>query len=93
MSAVVQIFRNDARRAAKHAAMVTVRRLLGRYADVYVDDVRRTVCEFISDYDANQVTEQEVERGFSYLLRTGLIWQLPGRYGRIARALAAADQI
>lgn len=44
---------------------------------------------FILRYEQGDCTDDETVEGFQHLIDKGLVWQLQGSYGRIARALIA----
>ena len=47
----------------------------------------------IIDYESGTLSDGEVLRLFSHLVKTGLAWQLQGHYGRTAHALIEAGAL
>ena len=48
--------------------------------------------DFIIDYEAGVLSEEEVIDGFQQLIDSGIVWSLQGHYGRTAATLIAAGQ-
>ena len=48
--------------------------------------------DFIIDYEAVALSEEEVIHGFQHLIDNGIVWSLQGHYGRTAATLIAAGQ-
>jgi hypothetical protein len=48
------------------------------------------VVGFIMAYESDSLDDKEVIRGFQHLIDTGLVWQLQGCYGRMAKAMIDA---
>lgn len=46
--------------------------------------------DFIMAYEAGELDEPEIVKGFQDLITTGLVWQLQGHYGRTAMQLIQA---
>jgi len=42
---------------------------------------------FIMDYESGNVTSNELIEGFQNLINSGIVWNLQGSYGRMARSL------
>lgn len=51
------------------------------------------VVAFITDYETNELDEEQILSGFQHLVDSGLAWQLQGHYGRMASALLEAGLI
>lgn len=49
-----------------------------------------TIVDFIIDYEAGVLTEEEVAEGFQHLIDSGIVWSLQGSYGRTAATLIDA---
>lgn len=49
-----------------------------------------TIVDFIIDYEAGSLTEEEVAEGFQHLIDSGIVWSLQGSYGRTAATLIEA---
>lgn len=45
------------------------------------------IVDFIIDYEGGSLSDDEIIKGFQYLIDTGMAWQLQGHYGRTAMAL------
>lgn len=43
--------------------------------------------DFIIDYEAGVLSEEEVIEGFQQLIDNGIVWSLQGHYGRTAATL------
>ena len=43
--------------------------------------------EFFRKYDANELSEEEITKGFQNLINTGYIWLLGGRFAKIAKRM------
>lgn len=54
---------------------------------------RRFDVDFIIDFEAGEVTEDEVIEAFQDGVNTGMVWSLQGSYGRTADALLSAGYI
>lgn len=50
----------------------------------YRQTIRRLV-DRLMDHEANLLTEDEEVKLFQEIINSGLVWQLPGSYGRTAR--------
>lgn len=48
--------------------------------------------DFIIEYEAGALSEEEVIDGFQHLIDSGIVWSLQGSYGRTAATLIAAGQ-
>jgi hypothetical protein len=48
---------------------------------------------FVTDYETNELDEEEIREGFQYLVDSGEAWRLQGMYGRTAAAMLAAGLI
>lgn len=46
--------------------------------------------DFIIEYESGLLSDIEVIEGFQELIDSGLVWQLQGSYGRMAKALIDA---
>ena len=46
--------------------------------------------DFIIDYEAGALSEEEVIEGFQQLIDNGIVWSLQGHYGRTAATLIDA---
>ena len=46
--------------------------------------------DFIVDYEAGVLSEEEVIEGFQKLIDNGIVWSLQGHYGRTAATLIDA---
>jgi hypothetical protein len=46
--------------------------------------------DFIMDYEAGELDEEQTVDGFQHLIDSGTAWQLQGHYGRTAFALIDA---
>lgn len=46
--------------------------------------------DFILDYEAGVLSEEEVIEGFQHLIDNGIVWSLQGHYGRTAATLIDA---
>ena len=46
--------------------------------------------DFIMRYESGEITDDEMIDGFQQLIDSGLVWQLQGHYGRVAKALIKA---
>lgn len=46
--------------------------------------------DFIIDYEAGALSEEEVIDGFQHLIDNGIVWSLQGHYGRTAATLIDA---
>lgn len=42
------------------------------------------IVDFVMDFEAGNLTTQEVADGFQHLIDTGIVWNLQGFYGRTA---------
>jgi len=42
---------------------------------------------FIMAYEDDQLDDEQIEKGFQYLIDSGLAWSLQGSYGRAAKSL------
>ena len=47
---------------------------------------------YLAEYEADRLSENDEDRLFQHLLDTGLVWRLPGRYGRAAMARMKAGR-
>jgi hypothetical protein len=43
--------------------------------------------QFIMDYEDGSLSEEQVIEGFQDLINTGIVWELQGSYGRMAKSL------
>jgi hypothetical protein len=43
--------------------------------------------DFIIDYESGNLSEEEIIQGFQEMIDSGLVWQLQGHYGRVAKQL------
>lgn len=48
---------------------------------------------FIMEYEAGELSEDEMVEGFQRLVDSGTVWQLQGHYGRTAAALIEAGLV
>ena len=48
---------------------------------------KQWLVNFTMDFEAGELSEEELIKGFQYLIDTKLAWQLQGIYGRTARTL------
>lgn len=46
--------------------------------------------DFIIDYEAGALSEEQVIEGFQHLIDNGIVWSLQGHYGRTAATLIDA---
>lgn len=52
-----------------------------------------TLTERLARYDAGALPDPETAELFQYLIDTGLLWLLPGRYGRAAEGLIRSGTV
>jgi len=52
-----------------------------------------TFSERLARYDAGALPDPETAELFQYLIDTGLLWLLPGRYGRAAEGLIRSGTV
>ena len=45
------------------------------------------VVDFIIEFEQGGLSDDAIIDGFQYLIDTGLVWQLQGSYGRMAKML------
>lgn len=45
------------------------------------------IVDFIIEYEAGSLTEEEIAVGFQHLIDSGIVWSLQGSYGRTAATL------
>lgn len=48
---------------------------------------------FISAFEGDELTEEQVTEGFQHLVDSGLAWQLQGSYGRLAQQMIDAGLV
>jgi len=48
------------------------------------------VTDFICDYEAGLLDDDQIVEGFQHLIDSGIVWSLQGRYGRTAAGLIEA---
>lgn len=64
------------------------RKLPGTLAEAIANEFNTV--DFIIDYEAGVLSEEEVIDGFQQLIDNGIVWSLQGHYGRTAATLIDA---
>jgi hypothetical protein len=54
---------------------------------------RKNIVSRIIKYESGELDEKETLRLFAHLIRTGVVWELQGHYGRVAASLIEAGII
>ena len=64
------------------------RKIPGTLAEAIANNF--STVDFIIDYEAGALSEEEVIEGFQHLIDNGVVWSLQGSYGRTAATLIDA---
>lgn len=68
-------------------------RLLGMLAFGVADVNEDNLVDYIIEYESEGLEDEDMLGFFSYLIKTGQVWQLQGHYGRTAKAIIDAGYI
>ena len=56
------------------------------------EDKKFDVVGFVLDYEVGALNDEDTIAGFQHLINTGMVWNLQGSYGRLAKQLIEAGQ-
>ena len=56
------------------------------------EDKKFDVVGFVLDYEVGALNDEDTIAGFQHLINTGMVWNLQGSYGRMAKQLIEAGK-